>query len=48
MPQLPYVLYILDSGTKGNKNVYDSTIELGKSILRQVQESWSEHLNNYL
>ena len=45
MPQLPYVLYILDLGTKGNKNVYFSTIESWNSILKQVQENWSKQLN---
>ena len=38
MPQLPYVLYILDLGTKGNKKVCFSTIESGNSILKQAQE----------
>ena len=46
MPKLPYVLYILDLGTKGNKNVYFSTIESGDSILKQVQENWPKHLND--
>ena len=46
MSQLPYVLHILDLGTKGNKNVYFSTIESGNNILKKVQENWSKHLND--
>ena len=46
MPQLLYVLYFLDLGTKGNENVYFSTIESGNSILKQVQENWSKHQND--
>ena len=44
-PQLPYILYILDIGTKGNKNVYFSTIESGNNIIKQVQEKWAIHFN---
>ena len=46
MPQFPYVLHILDLGTKGNKNVYFSTIESGNNIFKRVQENWSKHLND--
>ena len=46
MPQLPYVLYFLDLGTKGDKNVYFSTIESGNSILKQAQENWSKNQND--
>ena len=38
-------LYILDIGTKGNKNDYFSTIESGNNIIKQVQENWPKHFN---
>ena len=46
MPRLPCVLYILDLGTQCDKNVDFSTIESGNSILKQVKENWSKHLND--
>ena len=36
----------LSLGSKGNKNVYFSTIESGNSILKQFQENWPKHLND--
>ena len=47
-PQLPYILYILDLGTNGNKNVYFSTVESGNSIIKQVQVKWSKRLDDEL
>ena len=44
-PQLPYSLYLLDIGTKGNKNVYFSTIKSGNNIIKPVQEKWAKHFN---
>ena len=45
-PQLPYILYMLDLGTKGCKNVDFSTIESGKNVVKQVQEKWAKHFND--
>ena len=38
LQQLPCVLYILDLGTKGNKNIYFSTVESGHDVIKHVQE----------
>ena len=40
-PQLPYILYILDIGTKGNKTVYFSTVESGNANIKLCQDKWS-------
>ena len=41
----PIHFYILDIGTKDNKNVYFSTIESGYNIIKQVQEKWAKRFD---
>ena len=44
-PQPPYILYILDIGTTGNKNVYLCTLESGNNIIKQIQDKWTKHFS---
>ena len=37
-PQRPYVLYILDTGIKGNTNVYFSTLKSGNDTTEFLQD----------
>ena len=44
-PRLPFILYIKDARSKGNKNTYFNSVNTG-SILVDLQHKWSLSLND--
>ena len=47
-PRLPYILYVIESGVKGNKNTYFSLKNTGNNINLELKEKWSNKLNDYI
>ena len=45
-PRLPFILYIIEAGGKVNKNTYFNSQNKGLNILTELQDKWSEKLNN--
>ena len=45
-PRLPFILYIIEAGLKGNKNTYFNSRNTGNNILTELQVKWSENLND--
>ena len=45
-PRLPFILYIIEAGGKGNKNTYFNSQNTGLNILTELQDKWSEKLND--
>ena len=45
-PRLPYILYIVESCTKGNKNIYFNSLPAVSNIMVDLQNKWSEKLND--
>ena len=44
-PRLPYILYIIEPGVKGNKNIYFNLKNTGNNIHLELKEKWSNKLN---
>ena len=47
-PRLPCILYNIDTGSKGNKNTYFNLVENGNRILIELQNKWSEKMNDII
>ena len=45
---MPYILYILQLGTKGNKNVNSDIINNGLNGVKIIQGKRSQSLNGYI
>ena len=45
-PQLPFILYIIEAGPKGNKNTYFNSVNTGNNVLIDLQHEWSKSLND--
>ena len=45
-PRLPYILYIIEACTKGNKNTYFNSLPAISNIMVNLQNKWSERLND--
>ena len=45
-PRLPFILYIIETGSKGNKNTYFNSANTGNNVLIVLQFKWSENLND--
>ena len=45
-PRLPFILYMIEVGNKGNKNIYFKTQKNVNSTLVDLQNKWSEKLND--
>ena len=45
-PRLPYILYIAETNSKGNKNTYYNVTNTGNMVLNDLQTKWSEKLND--
>ena len=44
-PRLPFILHIIKSNSKGNKNTYFNAQNTGKHVLNELQAKWSTKLN---
>ena len=44
--RLPYILYIIDASTKGNKNTYFNSFPVIRNTMVNLQNKWSERLND--
>ena len=44
-PRLPYILYIIEPGVKGNKNIYFNLKNTGNNIHLELKDKWSNKLN---
>ena len=44
-PQLPFILYIIDAGSKGNENTYFNSVNRGNKVLIDLRHKWSQNLN---
>ena len=42
----PFILYVIEAGGKGNKNTYFNSQNTGLNILTELQDKWSEKLND--
>ena len=47
-PRLPFILYIAEVSSKGNKNTYFNASNTGNNVLNDLQTKWSEHLNDVI
>ena len=45
-PRLPFILYIAEVSSKGNKNTYFNASNTGNNVLNDLQTKWSEKLND--
>ena len=45
-PQLPFILYIIEAGSKGNKNIYFNSVNTCNNVLIDLQHKWSKSLND--
>ena len=45
-PRLPFILHIIETGSKGNKNTYFNSKNTGNNVLIDLQFKWSENLND--
>ena len=45
-PRLPFILYNIEVGQKGNKNIYFNIQTAGQNILIDLKEKWSHILND--
>ena len=45
-PRLPFILYIAEISSKGNKNTYFNVPNTGNEVLNDLQTKWSEKLND--
>ena len=44
--RLPFILYIIEIGIKGNENTYFNSQATGSNILIELQRKWSKKLND--
>ena len=44
-PRLPFILHIIESNSKGNKNTYFNSQNTGNNVLNELQIKWSTKLN---
>ena len=45
-PSLPYISYIIETSSKGNKNTYYNSENTGNTVIKDLQAKWSEKLND--
>ena len=45
-PRLPYILYIIEACTQGNKNTYFNSLPAIRNTMVNLQNKWSERLND--
>ena len=45
-PRLSFILYIIETGSKGNKNTYFNSTNTGNTVLIDLQFKWSKNLND--
>ena len=45
-PRLPFILYIAETSSKGNKNTYYNVPNTGNTVLNDLQIKWPEKLND--
>ena len=45
-PRLPFILYNIEVGQKGNKNTYFNTQPAGQNTLIDLKDKWSQILND--
>ena len=44
-PRLPFIMHIIESNSKGNKNTYFNSQNTGNNVLSELQIKWSTKLN---
>ena len=45
-PIVPFILHIIEVGSKGNKNTYFSSSSLNNNVIVELKDKWCKTMNN--